>query len=157
MRNLYSAIRTANGFGWNNLRNRKYAMSCEWGNGAGNRKSPDFMNSMKKTSNPIVCQPYMFWWLPLGVSSGGWVPTPSRSHVGVVLVGEYSPSGTHLPECLDIPPHGKDLGPGILTPCGQNPWQMLVGGKILFFCKNVKRKVRVHCQFCHFTAVNDLV
>ena len=52
---------------------------------------------------PPACQPYMFWWPPLGVSSGGWVFS-DRSHVwgGGWIPPEYS--SWQVP-CLGVSTH----------------------------------------------------
>ena len=50
---------------------------------------------------PQTCQRYMFWWPPLGVSSGGEYPPQ-------VLIPMYSPLSTRLPLVL-IPPGSSPL------------------------------------------------
>ena len=80
---------------------------------------------------PPACQPYMFWWLPLGISTGGWV-CPQMNKLEQVSSDDHQMSVVR--ECGIIYVREGDTLPWDLshyacdfpTPYGQNDRQMSV-------------------------------
>ena len=55
---------------------------------------------------PPACQPYMFWWLPLGVSTSGWVGILGEGILGRGYVSQVWYPLPRIPTSPGIPPLG---------------------------------------------------
>ena len=64
---------------------------------------------------PPACQPYMFWWLPLGVSTSGWLGILGEGILGGGMYSQVWYPPPRIPTSPGIP------APGIPTPSDTYP------------------------------------